>query len=290
MMMNNLVIDISQHNGNVDLYKAKHQIGAVIARCSYGWGIANIDKQWINNATQANNLGIPLYAYHFCYARNEKEAKQEADLAIKTCQNFCVNAIYYDMESSTFQGVLTNDMYYKIAKVFCDAVENAGYVAGIYANEYWFKTKLTHKGFSAWTLWLANYGNNDGYNNWENQLQYNPFGHVLLHQFTSNARHGVLKKIEGINSERLDCSYNHGLLEKFNKTAMKQNDSVLNVGDKVMVKNNATWYDGKKIANFVFGNVYEIIQINGNRVVIGVNGEITGAISINNIYGYKKAQ
>lgn len=282
--MSNYIIDISYHNGVVDLSKVKKYIAGVVARCSYGWSSSNIDKQWDNNAKQANELGIPLFAYHFCYARNEEEARKEAALALQACQNYQVNVIYYDLEYSDYQGSLSNDMYYRIAKAFCDVIEEAGYSVGIYANQNWFKTKLTNSGFSAWTLWLANYGNNNGYNNWNNELQYNPFNHVLLHQFTSNAKKGVLKDIEGISSSSLDCSYDHGLLKTFVKGTQTNESKSFQVGDKVKVKANAKWYDGQSIASFVFDNEYEIIQINGDRVVIGVNGEVTGAISSDNLY------
>ena len=282
--MSNYIIDISYHNGTVDLSKAKKYIAGVVARCSYGWSSSNIDKQWDNNAKQANELNIPLFAYHFCYARNEEEAKKEANLALKACQKYQVNVIYYDLEFSDYQGNLSNDMYYKIAKVFCDAIENAGYSVGIYANQNWFKTKLTNDGFSAWTLWLANYGNNNGYNTWNNELQYNPFNHVLLHQFTSNAKNGVLKNIEGISSSNLDCSYDHGLINTFVKDNQISENKSFHVGDKVKVKADSKWYDGQSIASFVFNNEYESIQINGDRVVIGVNGKVTGAISSSNLY------
>ena len=102
MKMNNLIIDISYHNGQVDLSKAKESISGVIARCSFGWSDKNIDKQWSNNASQANKLGIPLFAYHFCYARNESEAKKEANLALKACGNYDVSVIYYDLEYSDY--------------------------------------------------------------------------------------------------------------------------------------------------------------------------------------------
>ena len=183
-----LIIDVSEHNGIIDLTLAKNHIRGIVARCSWGWGENQIDKQWLNNASQANQLDIPLFAYHFCYARNKKEAEKEADLALLACENFKVNVIYYDMEFSTFQGDLSNDDYYQIAKTFCDKIESAGYAVGIYANEYWFKNKLTNPGFSAWTLWIANYGKNNGYNNWNGNLKYNPFNHVLLHQFTPRRR------------------------------------------------------------------------------------------------------
>lgn len=175
-------------------------------------------------------------------------------------------------------------MYYKIAKTFCDYIEQNGYSVGIYANENWFRTKLTNSGFSVWTLWLANYGSNNGYNNWNNELRYNPFGNVLLHQFTSNAKKGILKDIEGIPSSGLDCSYDHGLIKMFGNKVVQDKNKSFSIGDKVRVKENSKWYDGQSIADFVFKNEYEIIQINGDRIVIGVNGKVTGAISLSHIY------
>ena len=220
-----------------------------------------------------------MFAYRFCYARNESEAKKEANLALKACSNYNVSVIYYDLEYSDYQGSLSNETYYKIAKAFCDEIEKAGYAVGIYANQDWFKTKLVNQGFSAWTLWIANYGSNNGYNNWDNKIQYNPFGNVLLHQFTSNAKKGVLKSIKGIDSKFLDCSYDHGLI----KTFYKQKETITNLqcGDSVRVKVGSKWYEGQSIVGFVFNNKYEVIQIKGDRVVIGVNGQVTGAISKN---------
>lgn len=235
-MKKKLIIDVSEHNGVVDLNKARDQIAGLIARCSWGWGDNQIDKQWKNNAEQANKYGIPLYAYHFCYARNREEALKEAELAISACHKYKVNVIYYDMEFSSFQGELTNNELYEIANTFCNRIEESGYAVGIYANENWFKNKLTHEGFKQWTLWLANYGINDGFDHWNGSLAYNPFGNVLLHQFTSNAKEGILKDISGIESKGLDCNLDYGLLDTFNKYAL-QNEShgniMYSVGDKV---------------------------------------------------------
>lgn len=231
--MNQILIDISEHNGIVDLSLAKPYIAGVIARCSWGWGANQIDEQWNNNAMQANKLEIPLYAYHYCYARNKEEAKKEAKLALRVCEQYKVNVIYYDMEYSDFQGSLDSNELYIIAKTFCDCIEEAGYSVGIYANEDWFRNKLIHPGFSTWTLWLANYGTNNGYDNWNGELKYNPFGNVLLHQFTSKARLGVLKNIKGIYSTNLDCNVNHGLLETFNSEKLDKKEIVYSIGDIV---------------------------------------------------------
>lgn len=88
-----------------------------------------------------------------------------------------------------------------------------------------------------------------------------------------------MKSIKGINSKFLDCSYDHGLI----KTFYKQKETITNLqcGDSVRVKVGSKWYEGQSIASFVFNNKYEVIQIKGDRVVIGVNGQVTGAISKN---------
>jgi hypothetical protein len=56
------------------------------------------------------------------------------------------------------------------------------------------------------------------------------------------------------------------------------------VGDIVRVKKGSKWDDGESIASFVYENEYEIIQINDDRVVIGINGKVTGAISKKNLF------
>ena len=83
------------------------------------------------------------------------------------------------------------------------------------------------------------------------------------------------------NIKFLDCSYDHGLIKTFYK--LKSTTTNLQIGDSVRVKDASKWYDGQSIASFVFNNKYEVIQIKGDRVVIGVNGQVTGAISKNSI-------
>lgn len=53
----------------------------------------------------------------------------------------------------------------------------------------------------------------------------------------------------------------------------------IKVGDKVRVKEGATDYNGTKLADFVYSTVYDVIQISGDRVVIGQGGQVTAAVS-----------
>ena len=50
-------------------------------------------------------------------------------------------------------------------------------------------------------------------------------------------------------------------------------------GDKVKVKNGAVVYGtNQKFSSFVYNTTYQIMEISGNRVVIGINGQVTSAI------------
>lgn len=52
----------------------------------------------------------------------------------------------------------------------------------------------------------------------------------------------------------------------------------LKVGSKVKVKPGAKTYDGKKLADFVYKEIYDVIQVNGDRVVIGKGKAVTAAV------------
>lgn len=54
----------------------------------------------------------------------------------------------------------------------------------------------------------------------------------------------------------------------------------IKVGSQVKVRNGALTYSGGTVASFVYKNVYDVQQINGDRVVIGLNGKVTAAIKL----------
>lgn len=55
------------------------------------------------------------------------------------------------------------------------------------------------------------------------------------------------------------------------------------VGSKVKVVKGAKTYTGGGLASYVYDNIYTVIQINGDRVVIGVNGVVTAALHSKNL-------
>lgn len=54
-------------------------------------------------------------------------------------------------------------------------------------------------------------------------------------------------------------------------------------GSKVRVNNGAKTYTGGGLASFVYTTVYEVLQINGDRVVIGLEGKTTAAMNVRDL-------
>jgi len=57
----------------------------------------------------------------------------------------------------------------------------------------------------------------------------------------------------------------------------------IKVGSKVKVKKGAKTYTGGNLSSFVYNNVYDVIQINGDRVVIGKGTAVTAAVHKNDL-------
>ena len=99
----------------------------------------------------------PLGAYYYAYAYEICEGKKEAENCLKYFggKNFDL-PIFYDLEDSS--------MHYinEVAREFVDTIKNAGYKAGIYCNGYWARTKVDLSKFTDCTIWIAQYGTNNG--------------------------------------------------------------------------------------------------------------------------------
>ena len=54
-------------------------------------------------------------------------------------------------------------------------------------------------------------------------------------------------------------------------------------GSRVRVNSGARTYTGGGLASFVYTNVYDVIQINGDRVVIGIGTAVTAAMNIKDL-------
>lgn len=77
---------------------------------------------------------------------------------------------------------------------------------------------------------------------------------------------------------------NEKLGVKSSGSSSSASSSSIKVGDRVKVKSGAKDYNGTKLSSAVYSNIYNVIQINGDRVVIGKGSVVTAAISKSNLY------
>lgn len=54
-------------------------------------------------------------------------------------------------------------------------------------------------------------------------------------------------------------------------------------GDKVMVKSGAKTYTGGSLDSHVYSTVYDVIEVNGDRAVIGIGTKVTAAIKVTDL-------
>lgn len=81
------------------------------------------------------------------------------------------------------------------------------------------------------------------------------------------------------NSVNVDIEQLARVNEILGYSSKPKNDNI-NVGDKVKVL-NATQYNGQTFKKYY--DVYDVIEVKGDRVVIGIGQTVTCAININNI-------
>ena len=159
-------IDISSHQGNIDLSALKSQIDFVIIRVGYGVS-GSIDSKFKRNADLCKSLGIPFGFYWYSYALDVNGAKQEATNflnAIAPYKNDYSMGCWFDMEDADNykrnHGMPSNSTLRAICATWCEKVENAGYWAGIYASESWFNNQLKGSELDRYAKWVAQWPSN----------------------------------------------------------------------------------------------------------------------------------
>lgn len=177
------VIDLSQHNGNIDFNKVKNDgVEAVILRL--GWiGNRNnhtIDTKFNEYYNACKKLNIPIGIYVYSYVVSDAAAVSGANWTINQLKDKKIELpIYIDMEDASTTGI-GKDRLTSICVSFNSVIEKASYWAGVYANLNWYNNYLNKAYIKArYTTWIAHYGvNPDKYKNEYDMLQYSSTGKV----------------------------------------------------------------------------------------------------------------
>ena len=140
-------VDISKYQGNLDFAKIKTygETNFAILRIGYGsrkGGQPIIDPKFEEYLKGCIENKIPVGVYFFSYANTVEKVKVEANWVVQQLNKYSQTfefPIFFDQENDLVdkmgnpgKTVLTNCM-----NAFCQIINDAGYMAGIYTNNSW---------------------------------------------------------------------------------------------------------------------------------------------------------
>lgn len=171
-------IDVSYWQGKIDWDKVKKTgIDFAIIRCGFGSDEpGQDDSQWLRNVQECERLGIPYGVYLYSYANNNTKARNEAAHTLRLLKDADADPdypVYYDLEDKLTRKETPAEIV-GYAKIFCSAIEAAGYEAGIYANYDWWTNVLydipKDPAFDQYDKWVAQYNYRCDYKDSEYRL------------------------------------------------------------------------------------------------------------------------
>ncbi len=180
-----LGIDVSKWNGTIDWNAVKSSgISFVIIRCGYrgsSTGVLVQDPKFESYIKGANKAGLKVGLYFFSQAVNEKEAVEEASMAIALAKDYKISyPIFIDTEwtSGGRANGLDKATRTAVCKAFCETIKSAGYTPGVYACKSWYQDSLNVSTLNGYKIWLAQYASQPTYSNRYDMWQYSDKGKV----------------------------------------------------------------------------------------------------------------
>lgn len=162
-------IDVSQYNGDINWANVKNSgIDFAMIRVGFrGWGQAGNFKEDANFKTNIQNAkaaGLKVGVYFVTQAKNDQESIQEANWVLDKIQNYHLDyPVALDIEASTAPNNtgradnLDKNTRGRLARIFCQTIQNSGYVPMIYLNVDWAKNRVDMSQLTEYDTWIANY-------------------------------------------------------------------------------------------------------------------------------------
>lgn len=165
-------VDVSSRNGDIDWERVRNTgIDFALIRCGYrgaSGGMLVSDSRCEENIEGAKTAGMEVGIYFYSQAVTEKEALQEADFLVSMAGKYGITSPLILSLGNTraysgrAEGLSMTDRTAYV-KVFCDAVQKAGYTPAIYGNGSWLAQSLDVSVWENCSLWLAQYNPNVTY-------------------------------------------------------------------------------------------------------------------------------
>lgn len=162
--MRKLGIDVSEHNGYIDVQKIKNNgIDFMIIRSS--WGHFAQDKQLDNNVRKCNEVGMKWGLYHYSYATNNDDARNEVTNFLELSKRYQGRSypLILDMEDADHwkqgQGV-TMHQEIETIRIWKEVIEKSGNYLMLYINRDWWNRlrAIDPQLIDSIDIWLAHWG------------------------------------------------------------------------------------------------------------------------------------
>lgn len=180
-------IDVSKHQGEID-WQAVAADGvdfAFIRLANRGYGTGKLveDDHFEKNVEGAKAAGIKVGVYIYSQAVTEEEVLEEANLVLEKIAPYELDCpVVFDVELvSGAEGrmdALTVEERTHLTALFCQTIENAGYVPMIYHNMEMAGLKINLEPLEKYAKWLAYYNPNFYYPYAYDVWQYSDRGKV----------------------------------------------------------------------------------------------------------------
>ncbi len=247
-------IDISSHNGSINMKKVKDSgIEFIILRIGYGKN--NIDQKFKFNYENAIKNELPVGIYLYSYAINTDDAKKEAQLVLDNIKGLKIEyPIFIDMEDADGyknKHNINNQTCINICETFCNYIENENYYAGIYSNLNWFNNRINSNKLDKFDKWVAQ---------WNSKCSY--AGEYGIWQYSSQ---GSITGIEG----NVDLNYSLKDYPTIIKNANLNHLSNIKTLIEYTVQNGDSLSKIAKKYNSTWSSIYEL-----NKKIIGDNPNI----------------
>lgn len=275
-------IDISTYQKNVDYQKVKDDgVQGVILRCGYtGYGTAKSkqkDAQFENHYKGFSKVGLPIGVYWYSCAVTEEEAIVEANKVLEYIKGKKIELpIYFDTEdnhdtkkySPTSQRTIGRAKLTKVAKAFCETIENAGYYVGIYASTSWLNNQLNMNDLKAYDVWVAQYSSKCQYKGNYGMWQYSSKGKVkgisgnvdmnkCYRDYVNIIKKAGLNNLEPSKQESKPVTPQPVKKPKEVTYKVQKGDYLIKIGKKFNVK----WTDIAKKNNIKFPYIIRVGQV-----------------------------
>lgn len=191
-------IDVSEWQGDINWQAVKNsgQVDFAIIRCGFaGKSSARADYKWERNVSECERLGIPYGVYVYSYATSWSDLNS----LVQNTKSWLGShkpsyPVFIDMEDSTIQGCGRSTLT-AFAKSFCEQIESAGFVGGVYSSTYWYNNVLYGEQLDNYVKWVAQ---------WNTTCTYS--GNYAMWQYTSKG------SVSGI-SGNVDMNYLYSSIE-----------------------------------------------------------------------------